>query len=127
MQTLPSFLDNEAFINVYKDTYGVKPRDHEYFTASDERKEELTTALFAEFDRVQNEENAREYQARVDFDKLVDANLELGAENREQAIIWAMNSVSENETDGGYYCYLFGLDYEFTDMFNHCIMIRDAL
>lgn len=58
-------------------------------------------------------ENKTKEEAYTNFENQVKKNLELGAENRKQAIKWILTAEDlENEKDAGYICYNLGLGYD---------------
>jgi len=78
----------ELFSDFHKDTYGFRPRDHEFYSAMPERKQEIWDATGRAFDRAQAEEAELEAQSLIDFEKEVQAYIELGAGDRQTALRW---------------------------------------
>lgn len=76
--------DNEAFINVYKDIHGFKPRGHYFFDGTDAER----TAAWGHL------ENARNYDAemRLECDHLEGIMIQnliiMGAGDANTAITW---------------------------------------
>ena len=84
----------ELFSDFHKDAYGFRPRSHEFYSATPERKQEIWDFVGRAFDRRQEEEAELEAQSLIDFEKEVQAYIELGAGDRQTALRW----MSQNET-----------------------------
>ena len=84
----------ELFSDFHKDAYGFRPRGHEFYSATPERKQEIWDAIGRAFDRAQAEEAELEAQSLIDFEKEVHAYIELGAGDRQTALRW----MTQNET-----------------------------
>ena len=85
---------DELFSDFHKDAYGFRPRDHEFYSATPERKQEIWDAIGRAFDRRQAEEAELEAQSLIDFEKEVQSCIELGAGDRQTALRW----MTQNET-----------------------------
>lgn len=113
--------DENIFSDMHKDAYGFRPRGHEFYTATPERKQEI-------WDRVAqdvHDEIERERLAQLDnqrrFEEHVTRTIEAGAADRETAIRWIMQAEGIDAHDaaygGSYACYHFGVCYELAPMF----------
>ena len=82
----------DIFSDLHKDAYGFRPRDHEFYSATPERKQEI----WDYFCQVVEDNNAaeREHEARAlrDFEQEVQNTIELGAGDRATALRWMTQS-----------------------------------
>lgn len=78
----------ELFSDFHKDAYGFRPRGHEFYSATPERKQEIWDATAGAFTRAQAEEAELEAQSLIDFEKEVQSCIELGAGDRQTALRW---------------------------------------
>ena len=85
---------DELFSDFHKDAYGFRPRDHEFYSATPERKQEIWDAVGRAFDRRQAEEAELEAQSLIDFEKEVATYIDNGAGDRQTALRW----MTQNET-----------------------------
>ena len=96
----------------HKDAYGVKGRHYNFDAMSIDE-------LRAEADRISNavvdaiaEEKSQEALAEARFESRIVESIQLGAENREDAIRWILQAEGlDKEYDAGYICYSLGLPY----------------
>ena len=79
---------DELFSDFHKDAYGFRPRGHEFYSATPERKQEIWDATGRAFDRAQAEEAELEAESLTDFEKEVQTYIELGADDRQTALRW---------------------------------------
>ena len=78
----------ELFSDFHKDAYGFRPRGHEFYSATPERKQEIWDATAGAFTRAQAEEAELEAQSLIDFEKEVHAYIDNGAGDRQTALRW---------------------------------------
>ena len=79
---------DELFSDFHKDAYGFRPRGHEFYSATPERKQEIWDAIGRAFDRAQAEEAELEAQSLIDFEKEVQTYIDNGAGDRQNALRW---------------------------------------
>ena len=85
--------------------------ESKYWTDEKFQKELKSYGAWAD-EEIENEKKF-EQETYEKFESQVKKNLELGAENREQAIKWILQSLDlDKETDAGYICYSLGLSYD---------------
>lgn len=101
--------DENIFSDLYKEVYGSRPRDHEFYSASAERKQEIWDWLCEAHDYAMEEDRKREAAALVDFEDQVAVHMDHGAPTREDAILWMYDQWCD-ETG------MMGLDF----FFYHC-------
>ena len=78
----------ELFSDFHKDAYGFRPRGHEFYSATPERKQEIWDATAGAFTRAQAEEAELEAQSLIDFEKEVQSCIDNGAGDRQTALRW---------------------------------------
>ena len=83
---------DELFSDFHKDAYGFRPRNHEFYSAAPERKQEIWDATGRAFDRRQAEEARMEEEALVEFKAQITKVIEAGAGNRINALRWMTSS-----------------------------------
>lgn len=112
--------DDQSFSDIYKDVNGVRPRVHEYWTATPERKQVIWDALLIESEIQFQESQIREAAAVEAFEKRVVETIQMGAGDRETAIRWIVQAEGiDSPEDPQYICYLFGIPYEMAVNFDH--------
>lgn len=118
-QTARSMSDG-IFSDFYKSVYGIRPRQHEYFTASDERRNEIVAQLQIASDEEDAREARRQEKASADFEAEILRNIDLGASDRKTAIKWIVSAELEKmgpmnrmyaAYDAGYFRFLTDLPY----------------
>lgn len=80
--------DESIFSDYYKDTYGFRPRDHEFFEATPERKQEIWDELGEEFAREQERVELEKQLAIEAFLAEIQRMFAWGAKDRTQALRW---------------------------------------
>lgn len=114
--------DENLFSDFYKDTYGFRPRGHEFYEASPERKQQIWDQLWAAHDREVEEERLRLEQAVFEFEARVAETIACGAMNREHAIRWMLQAEQPDEHDltygGSWVCWKWGLPYSMQSEFD---------
>lgn len=101
--------DETLFSDLYKDTYGTRPRDHRFYTASPAEKQEIWDGLMAAHEDEMNHYYAAQRFAVSTFESSVAINLGMGAPDRAAAIRWIMQAEDADDLD--YLEYLFDLPY----------------
>lgn len=113
--------DDNIFSDLHKDAYGFRPRSHEYWTASDDRKEEIWNGLLKELDAAIEREKMSERWAITKFENDL-YDIEVLAGDRETAIRWFVESLKLDEIDlmygGEKICYDLGLPFSMANIFN---------
>lgn len=110
-------MDNECFINVYKSINGFKPRGHEFFDATEERRAEIWQMIDEENDRHNAEVEDADKAAVIAFEKLVQKTIDLGAACRRVAIDWILDGNLDEydkmyvEGDPSYFNFQMSLPY----------------
>lgn len=84
--------DEDIFSDLHKDAYGFRPRDHEFYDATPDRKQEIWDYFCNVVEESIVAEREREAQAVRDFEQEVQNAIELGAGNRETALRWLTQS-----------------------------------
>ena len=106
---------NELISDLHKDARGFRPHEafYEGWTQSDDdNKQAIWDGLCREMDRRQNEEKIAELAAEAKFEGRIVESIKMGAESREDAIRWILQSEGlDKEYDAGYICYCLGLPY----------------
>ena len=126
--------DENIFSDLHKDARGFRPRGHEFYTATPERKQEIWDAMLVELeDEIENERRGQ-IAAQRRFEELVTETIAVGVEvDRDTAIRWILEAEGidgYDAADGGeYVCYHFGMCYGLKEQFQpYCdeILARDG-
>jgi hypothetical protein len=80
--------DENIFSDLYKDAHGFRPRGHEFYRASPERKQQIWDQTLAALDDAIAETEARQAQGIVEFECEVATMVRHGAPDRGCAIRW---------------------------------------
>lgn len=112
--------DENIFSDLYKEVHGFRPRNHYFWKANDEQKQEIWDSLLVEHERVVSDEEIRESQAVLDFERQVNLCISHGAKNRTEAVAWVIDSLKLTAVALMYggaerVCYAFGLPYSMAD------------
>lgn len=109
--------DETIFSDLYKDVYGTRPRSHEFYDATNDRKQAIWDSLLFELDREMGEQAERERRAISEFETRIAEMGQLGAEDVTTAIRWILEAEDYDDYDLMYgsskVCYEFGLPYSF--------------
>lgn len=124
--------DEELFSDLYKDVNGFRPRTHEFWTASDERKQEIWEQTVRDLERSIEEDDIRKAQAEEAFEALVKSTVIQGAVDEDTAVRWLLEGegVEPEYTEGDYVAYCFDLNYnsKWVAVFNRVLRgMRDEL
>lgn len=87
-QEKPMTYSDELFSDFHKDAYGFRPRDHEFYSAAPERKQEIWDATGRQLDRTMQEEAEMADEALAEFKAQITKVIEAGAGNRINALRW---------------------------------------
>jgi len=106
--------DEYLFSDLHKDAFGFRPRGHEFYDASADRKQVIWDATCDALDA----ELVRECRCALDSQRKWEAKIakfiELGAPDEATAIRWDMDANGIEADDpqrNGYYCFIMGIAY----------------
>ena len=105
--------DVDTFSDLYKDANGFRPRGHEFYTASDKRKQEIWDFTLECLEREIEETESREARNEVAFDMLVKSTMKQGAVDEDTAVRWLIEGegIEAQYSDGDYVAYCFDLSF----------------
>ena len=113
--------DESIFSDLYKDVYGTRPRTHEFYKASDARKQEIWEDLCISLEDSLAEIKRVEAESLVEFTARIEQLMTLGATSKAQAIKWLLEADNFSEHDlaygPDYVCFHFNLSYAAKDKF----------
>lgn len=78
----------DIFSDLHKDAYGFRPRGHEFYDATPDRKQEIWDYICEVVEDNIAAEKEHEARAVRDFQRLVHRVIELGACDRKTALRW---------------------------------------
>jgi hypothetical protein len=78
----------ELFSDFHKDTYGFRPRAHEFYDATPERKQEIWDAMGVDFDIEQERERFQKTEDLAAFYREIEMHIAFGAKDRVDALRW---------------------------------------
>ena len=78
----------ELFSDFHKDTYGFRPRGHEFYDATPERKQEIWDDMEQDFLQEMVREEKAKAEALAAFNQWLNRTIEHGAKDRAQALRW---------------------------------------
>ena len=78
----------ELFSDFHKDTYGFRPRAHEFYDATPERKQEIWDAMGVDFDIEQERERFQKTEDLAAFYREIEMHIVFGAKDRVDALRW---------------------------------------
>lgn len=129
-----AIFDESILSDLYKDAYGVRPREPfwvMWFNLTIEEKNETWNRILADLETSIEEDKAREEEARISFEKSLADLQAAGAKDREQAIEWLVESLRGPDypwQEPGEVCYALGLSYsmekEFEPWFERVVKPR---
>jgi hypothetical protein len=79
---------DELFSDFHKDAYGFRPRDHEFYSATPDRKQEIWDATGRQLDRTIQEEAEMADKAVATLEAEIAAVISAGAPDRSTALRW---------------------------------------
>ena len=86
--------DENVFSDLHKDAYGFRPRGHEFYDATPERKQEIWDYFCTIVEENIAAEREQADRALRDFEQEVENMIDLGAGDRTTALRW----MTQNET-----------------------------
>lgn len=90
----------ELFSDFYKDTYGFRPRGHEFYDATPERKQEIWDYVEQDFLQEMVREEKAKAEALEQFEREVALTISYGAKDRADALRWMTeNALFHDEQD----------------------------
>ena len=93
--------DENIFSDLHKDARGFRPRGHEFYTATPERKQEIWDAMLVELeDEIENERRGQ-IVAQRRFEELVTETIAVGAGDRDTAIRWILEAEGDRRLRRG--------------------------
>lgn len=104
----------ELFSDFHKDTYGFRPRNHEFYDATPERKQEIWDTISKDFELNQEWERLAEQENIAQFNRDVETFISFGAGDRTGALRW----MTQNEKFYNQQCvehWVWNLGILFTD------------
>jgi hypothetical protein len=115
--------DEEVFSDLYKDTFGFRPRGHEFWTAAPERKQEIWDRLCGAHENEMKRYHEEQQRSINEFEELVSNTLAYGnSADRETAIRWILQTIDDQEMleqyGSAYACYHFNLPYSYEKEFD---------
>ena len=116
-QTAKFTYEENIFSDFHKEAYGFRPRGHEFYSATPERKQEIWDQVGRDLDAAIEDERLRKEASTQRFENDILRMMDLGAQDRFQAIRWLIESLNPTKEDlmygGDYMRYEFGLPYEY--------------
>ena len=80
--------DENIFSDYHKEAYGFRPRNHEFYDATPDRKQEIWDSVGRAWDIRQAEEAEEEARALREFETVISSIIESGAGDRVTALQW---------------------------------------
>ena len=122
MDTTKHTYDADLFSDFFKAANGVRPRGHEFYSATPDRKQELWDNLSIELEENEKEEAEMEARSLINFKKKIETLKAMGAETTIDALRWLIMSESGWEFhELGYLVYTWNLPS------NHGLPIEEAM
>jgi hypothetical protein len=120
--------DETIVSDLHKDAYGYRPDAYfweEWTQCGDDTRQAMWDNLLVELDQARDRE-AQEQIAAINAFELEIANaLDVGARSREDAVRWIVQGLELSDIDmmygGSYICFLKGLPYRMSAMFDNAI------
>ena len=78
----------ELFSDFHKDTYGFRPRNHEFYDATSDRKQQIWDDMVLEFDLNQQIERLQKEADLAAFNREIEMHIAFGAKDRIDALRW---------------------------------------
>lgn len=118
--------DDKLFSDFHKDAYGFRPRNHEYYSATPERKQEIWDQTGAAMQRAIDEEREQQAHMVTVLEKRIADTIALGAGNEETALRWILQADGIEDEELAFYgasylCYHFGVPYSMGDRFEKLV------
>ena len=120
-----SNFDSGIISDLHKDAYGFRPSPEFsilWELSSDEQKQEIWDDLIATLERNIDAEEAAERKAAEAFEAQVAVMLQNGADSRETALRWIVESMELSEVElcygGEHVCFLMGIPFSYRTELN---------
>jgi len=94
--------DEQTFSDLYKDVNGFRPRSHEFYTATPDRKQVIWESLIEDLESENNRIQDRRNKSVTLFESLVDKTISMGATDRKTAVQWLVDAEDDDFYDYGY-------------------------
>ena len=114
--------DANTVSDLYKDVNGFRPSGWFYTTwnsGNNDQKQAMWDNLIIELEARCTEEKQAEFEAVKMFEAKIASIMELGANSRETALRWIVDSLNLSDADkmygGDYICYTLGLPYGYVN------------
>jgi hypothetical protein len=117
--------DANLISDLYKDVKGFRPSSQFFVlwnTNNDDYRQSVWDNLILESEINYAEEKQAEEAAAKDFEAQIKSAMDLGADSRETALRWIVDSLNLSNADkmygGDYICYTLGIPYNYSNQFN---------
>lgn len=109
--------DADVFSDLYKDTYGFRPRGTVFYhpDTTDDQRQAIWDDLLIAHERAMDDYSAAIVAADEAFEKQIAANINYGAADRATAIRWIIESYELIDNDFGYFQYLTNISDRYQD------------
>jgi hypothetical protein len=84
--------DEAAFSDLYKDTYGSRPRDHFFYSATPAEKQKIWDDLLSAHEVEMEYYHSHQRLAILNIESAIALNIDAGAPDRAGALRWLMQS-----------------------------------
>lgn len=100
----------ELFSDFHKDTYGFRPRAHEFYDATPARKQEIWDAMGEDFNLEQERERLQKIESVAAFNRDIEMYMAFGARDRADALRWmTQNEKFYHEQDVEHFVWNLGI------------------
>jgi len=111
--------DINGFSDLHKDVYGFRPSvDHNFYNVNDAERQIIWDNMVDELDHVIKRCEEREKEAIENFESRINDIIDIGADDRETAIRWILESYDTYDTPG-YICWDLELPYSYEVYFEN--------
>lgn len=90
--------DENIFSDLFKDAYGFRPRNHEFYTASDEAKQKIWDETCDALEASMKAEELRKQESIAAFKEIIQKYIDLGAGDEETALRWMTQTEGFRDT-----------------------------
>lgn len=127
--------DENIVSDLHKDAYGFRPTSYfwdNWKSSNDDEKQRIWDGLLVDLNAEIERDRNSKLQAVAEYERMVQHNLDHGAQTREDAIRWIVQALGLDELDlrygGSRVCYELGLPYEMEKEFDDiCEELRNKL
>jgi hypothetical protein len=84
--------DERTFSDLYKDTFGYRPRNHDFYSATPDQKQEIWDDLLTAHDEEMEYYHSQKRLAILNVESAIALNIDAGASDRATALRWLMQS-----------------------------------